>query len=93
MKLDFTFKASYADFYPPVIPPLALMYCPVTQRLKGEARKSTTSATSLDNPIRLSSLVKPTSICTSGLSGEGTLSVATGPGATLLTFMPYFFPN
>jgi hypothetical protein len=43
--------------------------------------------------MRLSSLVKPTSICTSGLSGEGTLSVATGPGATLLTVMPYFFPN
>lgn len=82
----------------PVIPPVAEMYCPVIHRLLSDTIKSTTSAISSTVPNLSSARVKlirnPANEAKEP-SGSGSLdiSVATGPGATLLTVIPWDRPN
>ena len=79
-------------------PPLAKMYCPVTQRARGETNINTASAISSGYPGRSSRSsvwvnLLPPSFRNSPSGNQEAASVMTPPGATVLTLMPLDFPN
>ena len=79
----------------PVMPPLADTNWPVIHLAFSETNNRTVSAISSPVPIRSAALVigTRTAAVASIFSPPEFKSVATGPGATALTVMPFDFPN